>query len=43
MKILQLKLKNPSYRVRVFKGVKIVADKNSKEGIYFDDYSLHFF
>jgi hypothetical protein len=34
---------NPIYKVRVFKGDKVIADGISTEGIFFDNFTLRFF
>jgi hypothetical protein len=41
--VSQFNLKKPIYRVRVFKGEKIIAQGDSKQGIHFDDFTLYFF
>ncbi len=39
----QFNFKEPLYRVRVFKGEKVIAEGDSRQGIRFDDFTLHFF
>ncbi len=38
----EFNLKKPVYNVRVFNGENIIAEGNSREGVRFDDFTLHF-
>jgi hypothetical protein len=42
-KASEYNLKQPRYNVRVFKGEKIIAEGNSRNGIKLDNLTLHFF
>ena len=43
LSVSMFNFKTPVYRIRVFKGEKLIAEGNSRRGIKFDDLALHFF